>query len=148
MTATSFALHVKDLCIKVNSGASAGQILLKSTSLQLHAGERLTIVGESGAGKSILAQAIMGTLPAALQARGSVCIAGHETGGQRERSQPLWGKVISMLPQEPWNALNALMRMQSQVAEAAHFAAGKSWPEANKLVLKDQALPQIFLYSF
>jgi peptide/nickel transport system ATP-binding protein len=139
MTATSLALHVKDLCIKVNSGASAGQILLKSANLQLHAGERLTIVGESGAGKSILAQAIMGTLPAALQASGSVCIAGHETGGQRERSQPLWGKVISMLPQEPWNALNALMRMQSQVAETAHFAAGKSWPEAKKLAQQSMA---------
>ena len=94
-------LQVKDLAITVSSGAR----LLEGASLTLHAGERLTIVGESGAGKSILAQAIMGTLPRALRAQGSIRMAGHDTDGVRSKTQAHWGKLITMLPQEPWMAL-------------------------------------------
>jgi ABC-type glutathione transport system ATPase component len=136
---SALALEVKDLSISVISGASAGQTILKNAQLALPAGERLTIVGESGAGKSILAQAIMGTLPSALAASGSVKIQGAATNGQRPLTQPLWGKVITMLPQEPWSALGSLMRMQSQVAESAHYAGGRSWPEARRLAQSSMA---------
>jgi ABC-type glutathione transport system ATPase component len=128
----SVLLQVKDLAIHTR----AGMPLLQGAALQLNAGERLTIVGESGAGKSILAQAIMGTLPDALHASGSICIAGQATDGLREKTQPLWGRVLTMLPQEPWTALSPLMRMQPQVAESARYAAGQSWPAAQKAALE------------
>ena len=119
-------LQVKDLAITVSSGAR----LLEGASLTLHAGERLTIVGESGAGKSILAQAIMGTLPRALRAQGSIRMAGHDTDGVRSKMQAHWGKLITMLPQEPWMALSPFLRMQAQVSEAAHHGQGLDWSAA------------------
>jgi ABC-type glutathione transport system ATPase component len=125
-------LQVDNLSIhlKPTPHAPQARTLLEACSFALNAGERLTMVGESGAGKSLLAQAIMGTLPAALQARGSIRIKGVSTNGQRELTQALWGHGVMMLPQEPWSALNPLMRMQDQVAEAARYARGLSWPQA------------------
>lgn len=125
-------LQVENLSILLQPGplAPQGRTLLETCSFALNAGERLTMVGESGAGKSLLAQAIMGTLPAALQARGSIRISGVATNGQRALTQPLWGHGVMMLPQEPWSALNPLMRMQEQVAEAARYARELAWPHA------------------
>ncbi len=125
-------LQVENLSIHLQptSHAPQGRTLLEACSFALNAGERLTMVGESGAGKSLLAQAIMGTLPAALQACGSIRINDVTTNGQRALTQALWGHGVMMLPQEPWSALNPLMRMQSQVAEAARYARGLPWPQA------------------
>ncbi|MFM7331121.1 MAG: ABC transporter ATP-binding protein [Brachymonas sp.] len=128
-------LKVQDLAIELQDGS----LLLEGAQLELHAGERLTIVCESGAGKSILAQAIMGTLPAALRARGQITIAGHATDGERSKTQALWGKAITMLPQEPWTALSPLMRMHAQVSEAAHYAQGLSWGEAQSNAMQRMA---------
>lgn len=125
-------LRVQDLCIELvpNRTAPGGRTLLQGCHFDLRAGERLTLVGESGAGKSLLAQAIMGTLPAVMRASGQVQIAGRDTNGQRGRTQPLWGSQIVMLPQEPWTALNPVMRLRTQVAEAGRYASGHSWANA------------------
>lgn len=121
------ALKIQDLFVTVQSG---GAQLIKNLSLSLAAGERLTFVGESGSGKSILAQAIMGTLPSDLRASGSLQVWGVDTYGERQRTQSMWGKQLIMLPQEPWLSLNPLMRVQPQVAEAAHYAGRQPWPQA------------------
>lgn len=125
-------LQVDNLQIRLGAALpeSHGRPLLDACSFSLQAGERLTLVGESGAGKSLLAQAIMGTLPAALRASGHIHIAGVATHGQRALTQPLWGRTVMMLPQEPVSALNPLMRMQQQVAEAGHYARGLPWAGA------------------
>lgn len=129
---TDTVLSVEDLGVDLlpTTGLPAGRVLLQGCSFQLHAGQRLTLVGESGAGKSLLAQAIMGTLPAAMRARGRVRIAGHDTHGHRDRTQPLWGRQVGMLPQEPWTALSPLMRLHTQVAEAGRHASRLPWSQA------------------
>jgi len=130
---SDFLLQVQDLRIDLHApGQAPGRTLLEACSFSLRQGERLTIVGESGAGKSLLAQAIMGALPAALRASGSIRIGGVATDGQRGATQPLWGCGLIMLPQEPWSALSPLMRMHSQVAEASRYARGQPWPEARQ----------------
>ncbi|CAM8663501.1 COG1123 ATPase components of various ABC-type transport systems, contain duplicated ATPase [Comamonadaceae bacterium] len=127
-------LQVDDLRIHLASASpgSHTRALLEACSFSLLAGERLTLVGESGAGKSLLAQAIMGTLPPALQVSGSIAIDGVATHGQRERTQPLWGRTVMMLPQEPGTALNPLMQVHSQVAEAGRYARGLQWQHARQ----------------
>ncbi|MFC6761921.1 ATP-binding cassette domain-containing protein [Sulfitobacter porphyrae] len=52
--------------ITVRDGATS---LLSPISLHLDPGEPLVILGETGSGKSLLAQALMGTLPEGLEAR-------------------------------------------------------------------------------
>ena len=131
---TNALLQVDDLQIHLRPNAQhpQGRTLLEACSFALHSGQRLTMVGESGAGKSLLAQAIMGTLPQALQASGSIRIQGIATNGQRATTQSLWGHGVMMLPQEPLFALDPLMRMHAQVAEAAHYSRGQKWPEARE----------------
>lgn len=132
-TPVDTVLKVEDLGIALLPSARLpeGRTLLQGCSFELQAGERLTLVGESGAGKSLLAQAIMGTLPAVMRASGRVQICGRDTRGQRHLTQALWGRHIVMLPQEPWSALNPVMRLGTQVAEAARFAADRRWRDAH-----------------
>lgn len=125
-------LRVKDLRVRLKA---TGALLFEGVDLELHAEQRLTLIGESGSGKSIFAQAIIGILPDALQTSGCVEIAGQRTDGQRSRTQPLWGNTVVMLPQEPWSTLNPLMRILPQVAESAHYVTKASWPQARAAAL-------------
>lgn len=88
--------------------------------LRLDAGRPLTIVGESGSGKSVLAHALMGTLPAELTAAGAMTIGEDRfdlADGTGRRH--LWGRHLALLPQEPALALDPTMRVRGQVAEGA-----------------------------
>jgi peptide/nickel transport system ATP-binding protein len=57
---------------------SNGRKLVRSASFSLDAGQILVVLGESGSGKSLLAQAVMGNLPPGLTSSGLVRLAGEE----------------------------------------------------------------------
>lgn len=93
-------------------------------TLTLMAGQSVTLIGETGSGKSLFAQAILGTLPEGLHAEGNLQIDGTEVDvGNPNALAALWGQVISVLPQEPWRALDPLMRAQAQVEEVHRLVA-------------------------
>lgn len=106
---------------------SGGTTLVDVENLHFERGEAVTIVGESGSGKSLLAHAIMGTLPASLTLRGSLAVDDKTYDlAERTNRRPLWGRVMSLLPQEPVLSLDPTMRVQEQVAEGARsFASDK-----------------------
>ena len=123
---TTALLAVDDLAIHVG-----GRALLQGISFQLHAGEALSLVGESGAGKSLLAQAIMGNLPPALRASGAITIDGITTRAEDAASRrALWGRKLALLPQEPTVALNPLQRVAPQLAEVYTLLHGQPQGEA------------------
>ena len=96
-------------------------------SFALEAGESLGIVGESGSGKSMLALALMGLLPPGAQVAGEAWFSGTNgaagsrvdllTLTERERGA-VRGRDIAMIFQEPMTALNPVMRVGAQIAEA------------------------------
>ncbi len=95
-----------------------GSPLVLDVSFRLGAGERLSLIGESGSGKSLTSFAALGLLPEGLTASGSVLLGGAQVVGARERDLvPLRGNVASMVFQEPLTALDPLMRLGAQVAE-------------------------------
>jgi peptide/nickel transport system ATP-binding protein len=95
-----------------------GQALVRDISFAIEPGGVLTLLGESGSGKSLLAQAVMGNLPAPLRCAGTVAIGGARTDAGDGRSRhALWGRRIALLPQEPWLALDPTMKVIHQVAE-------------------------------
>ena len=107
------ALDIDQLCV-----FSSTQRLVHDVSLRIPAGGALTLLGESGSGKSLLAQAVMGNLPAALQCSGSVRIGARQSEAAAQSARhALWGRQIGLLPQEPWLALDPTMRVAQQIAE-------------------------------
>lgn len=122
-------ISVKNLCVTTASGAQ----LLHSVSLEIPAGERVGLIGESGSGKSLTALAIMGLLDGNLTATGSVEFNGRELLGASEKElAQLRGHKISMIFQEPMTALNPLMTVGAQIAEVmtVHSMASKSEAKA------------------
>ncbi|EJM95632.1 ABC transporter ATP-binding protein [Herbaspirillum sp. YR522] len=92
--------------------------LVRNVSLQIAQGGVLTLLGESGSGKSLLAQAIMGKLPRGLRCEGRITIAGDTTeAAHQQRRHAAWGRQVALLPQEPWLALDPTMKAWRQVAE-------------------------------
>lgn len=122
----SYSIEVQNLSVFAGSTHLMGPV-----SFQVKAGETLVIMGETGAGKSLIAQAILGTLPAALHAEGEISINGRRVDALSQVARAaLWGREIATLPQEPWRALDPLMRAFKQVSEAHRYVADRPKPEA------------------
>lgn len=116
--------------IRVEAGA---KLLVHPVSLMLQAGRPFTILGETGSGKSLLAQAIIGTLPHTLLAGGRVTIGDRRLDLSRPSAhRALWGRVIGILPQEPWLSLDPLMPADAQIVEGQALVRGLSWPKARR----------------
>lgn len=109
------------------------QKLIGPVSFEVVAGEPLVIMGETGAGKSLIAQAMMGTLPDTLNATGEIYLNDRRIDNlHRTDRQRLWGHSLAMLPQEPWHALDPLMPAINQVYESHRFVAGHSRKRAQQ----------------
>jgi peptide/nickel transport system ATP-binding protein len=91
---------------------------VRDLTFGLARGETLGIVGESGAGKSTVALAILGLLPKNASVTGSVTSEGQELLGLRERDLThVRGSVIAYVPQDPLSSLNPAFTVGWQVAE-------------------------------
>jgi peptide/nickel transport system ATP-binding protein len=87
-------------------------------SFSLHRRETLTILGESGSGKSVTLKALMGLLPAHAQITGSVKLAGQSILGlSAAELARLRGRRISMVFQEPITALDPVYTIGAQITE-------------------------------
>ena len=119
---------------------SSDATLVGPVSLALEPGGCLTVMGETGAGKSLLAQAVIGALPTGLTATGRIRLGGSRVDGMpRSGRAALWGKTVTLLPQEPWRALNPIMRSGSQVEETHRRVAGRSVRDARAATHADLA---------
>ncbi|ORM62272.1 ABC transporter ATP-binding protein [Pantoea rodasii] len=100
--------------------------LVEPVDFDLQPGKPLTLLGETGSGKSLLAQAIMGILPDTLYASGILTINGQRYQLPQDLAalRGLWGHTLASLPQEPWLALDPTMKIQSQVAEGYCYVRG------------------------
>lgn len=102
------------------------------------------IIGESGCGKSTLAKAILRLLPRNVgEYSGHVYLDGQDIMAlnDEEFRQSVRWKRISMVPQAAMNALNPVIRVGDQIAEAAILHLGLSRAAAMEMVL--QALDQV-----
>jgi oligopeptide/dipeptide ABC transporter ATP-binding protein len=131
------------------SRAAAPEAAVRSLSFSMEPGEVLGLVGESGSGKSVTSLAIMGLLPAAAIVTGEITFQSgdsltHLTSLAADQLRELRGSRIAMIFQEPMTALNPVMRVGDQIAEAvqAHHNVSKSeaWHRAIE-GMRDVAIP-------
>lgn len=93
--------------------------VLHDLSLSVHVGEVLAVVGASGSGKTVLADALLGRWDANAEVRGRIWFDGVEQGGRG--LAPLCGRGVSLAPQGV-GSLDPLMRVGEQVRGAARGA--------------------------
>jgi len=111
---------------------SARQVV-RGLSYALTPGRTLGVVGESGCGKSMTALALMGLVPSPGEVGGSVRLDGRELIGQSpEGWQAVRGNRIAMVFQEPMTALNPVMPVGHQIAEAIVLHEEASWKQAEE----------------
>jgi dipeptide transport system ATP-binding protein len=112
--------------LHVAIGRRHPQPLLRGVSLAVGAGEVRGLVGESGAGKSMIARSIFGLLPRdARVTRGSVRFEGHDLVAMPERQRrALLGREIALIPQDPMTSLNPVKRVGEQIAGLLRIKLG------------------------
>ncbi len=133
-------LEVDDLHLSFASRDGVTRAV-EGISYQVHAGEMLGVVGESGCGKSVTAMAILRLLPPAptTHARGAIRFRGEDLLQASEaRMQEIRGNAISMIFQDPMTSLNPVLTVGEQIAEVLilHQRMGRkaAWERAVDLL--------------
>ena len=128
-------LEVKDLVVEYSQNKKIVHAV-NGVSLTLEKGKTLGLVGETGAGKTTIAKAIMRILPD---------VAAHITGGEiylngenlleksEEEMYDIRGSKIAMIFQDPMTALNPLMTVGDQISEVLMLHNTQDKKEAMKL---------------
>ncbi len=95
------------------------QAAVRGISFQIGPGETLGLVGESGSGKSAASLAILRLLPQTARIDGAIYFAGEDLLVLSEQDmRRRRGREIAMIFQEPMTALNPVMPVARQIAEA------------------------------
>ncbi|KWT58600.1 ABC transporter ATP-binding protein [Streptomyces albus subsp. albus] len=111
-------LQVTDLHVTF-PGETGPVHAVRGLSYAVRPGEVLGIVGESGAGKSAAAQAVLGLLPDGTEVRGSVELDGRELLGLDDAAlSEIRGNGIGMVFQDPLSALTPVYSVGNQLVEA------------------------------
>lgn len=114
------------------------KLIVRDIAFTLARGMPVTLLGASGSGKSLVAHAIMGSLPAGLCASGEITLDGTSLlAASPAETRARWGRSIAILPQEPWLALDPTMRIGAQVGEVHRHLHGRGATEARRLALSD-----------
>ena len=119
------------------SDRDGGETILRAVSLTLAAGEVLGLVGESGAGKSTIAKAVLGILPRMVRVTsGSALFGGRDLLRLPPRDlRQIMGSEITLIPQDPMTALNPGRRVESQLTDGLRLRRGMSASAARERAL-------------
>lgn len=121
--------------------------VLRGVDLSVRTGEVCALVGESGAGKSMVAKAILGLLPDAVRIQeGKIWFDGTDLLSLRQRAlSKLLGRRIALIPQDPMVSLNPVRRIGQQMCDAFYLhmnvdravARDASLQLLNEVLIKD-----------
>jgi len=125
------------------SGLSASSELdrrpiLRGVSISVAPGETLGLVGESGAGKSTIAKALLGILPRTIRiTSGRMVFDGRDLRNLPERElNQIFGDQIALIPQDPLTALNPGRRIEGQLTDGLRLRRKLPWRQARLRALR------------
>jgi oligopeptide/dipeptide ABC transporter ATP-binding protein len=154
----SALLKVRNLSVQFptqDRADTGGSLVRKLTAVRdlsftISSGEVLGLVGESGSGKSVTSLAVMRLLPPQARATGEILLSNNGNSEHDllkladEEMRPFRGSRVAMIFQEPMTALNPVMKVGDQVAEAvlAHskISRQEAWSRA-VAAMNDVAIP-------
>ena len=125
-------LTVEDLQVEFDTYGGTVQAV-RGVSFSVDQGQTLAIVGESGCGKSVTVQSIMGLIPTppGRITAGSARLRGHEILGRSTvGGKEIRGAEIGMIFQDPMTSLNPTMTIGDQIAEPLQVHRGYSARDA------------------
>lgn len=133
---TAPILRINDLCAVSELDDRAP--ILRGVDIELAPGEALGLVGESGAGKSTIAKALLGVLPRTVRiTKGEMLF-----DGKNLRTLPpqalleIFGNEIALIPQDPLTALNPGRRIELQLTDGLRMRRKLPWREARSRALQ------------
>jgi oligopeptide/dipeptide ABC transporter ATP-binding protein len=122
-------LEVRQLKVAFPAAGGSSLTAVRDVAFSIRESESLALVGESGSGKSATALALMRLLPPQARVEGEIHFAGRNLLSlPEEEVRKLRGRKMAMIFQEPMTALNPVMRVGDQIAEAvlAHEKVSKN----------------------
>ncbi len=127
------------------SDREGGLPVLRDVSLSLKKGEVRGLVGESGAGKSTIAKAILGILPRTVRVTGGwINFKNRDLLAMKPQElRSIMGSEIALIPQDPQTALNPGRRIGAQLADGLRLKRGMSAKAAEARALQLLADVQI-----
>ena len=134
MNAAPHLLELRDLFVEFHTREGVARVI-NGVSYHVDAGETLAVLGESGSGKSVTAQAIMGILdmPPARITGGQVLWQGEDLLTMApDARRDLRGAGMAMVFQDALSALNPVFPVGWQIAEALRVRQGVSRTDAER----------------
>jgi oligopeptide transport system ATP-binding protein len=131
-------LEVEDLYVEFHTRDGVAKVL-NGVSYHVEAGETLAVLGESGSGKSVTAQTIMGILdiPPAVVTGGSVRFHGEDLlKASDQRRRDVRAEGIAMVFQDALSALNPVYTVGFQIEEQLRVRLGMSRQDARKRAIE------------
>ena len=131
-------LSVRDLQVEFDTYGGTVKAV-RGVSFDVSQGETLAIVGESGCGKSVTVQSLMGLIP---MPPGRITGGTATLKGQNilhlpvKEANKFRGIEIGMIFQDPMSSLNPTMTIGDQIAETLTIHRGKSRQEASRLAIE------------
>src|ERR1700749_3551820 len=112
--------------------------ILRNVGLDLAPGETLGLVGESGAGKSTIAKALLGVLPRTVRiTQGQILFEGRDLRTlSRRETRVIYGDAIALVPQDPMTALNPGRRIEAQLTDGLRLRRGMNAHAAHQRALE------------
>ncbi|AUY49984.1 ABC transporter ATP-binding protein [Streptomyces sp. CB01881] len=131
-------LEVKDLHVEFHTRDGVAKAV-NGVNYSVSAGETLAVLGESGSGKSVTAQTIMGILdmPPGKISQGQILFRGQDMLAMKEEERrQIRGQKIAMIFQDALSSLNPVMTVGAQLGEMFRVHRGASKKEAREKAIE------------
>ncbi|MER6093163.1 ABC transporter ATP-binding protein [Streptomyces bluensis] len=129
-------LDVTDLQIELVT-ANGVVRAVDGVSFTVGRGETVTLIGESGSGKSTTAMGVLRLLPEGLAVlSGSVRIAGRDVLADPAAARAVRGRTVSLIPQDPMTALSPVHTVGRQLGDAIRLRH----PELTRAQVRDKGV--------
>ncbi|MGK2887130.1 MAG: ABC transporter ATP-binding protein [Rhodococcus sp. (in: high G+C Gram-positive bacteria)] len=134
------ALLIENLTVRIPLPGGASVHAASNVDLAVDAGTITALVGESGCGKSVLASAVLGMLPAGASVTGSVTVVTADRRIDPFTDSSFRGRDVGLVPQSASSYLTPVRTARSQLEEAIRvLGSGRTCEELARMVGLDPA---------